>query len=177
MRGTLPLRTHGKGPGRIIPAHAGNSDFVNCSRRKIAESSPRMRGTRGGQRQLLTLHRIIPAHAGNSNYMEVAFIVENGSSPRMRGTPVDRLTKLAADRIIPAHAGNSTTPVEWLLFQTDHPRACGELNATMLRVPLLFGSSPRMRGTHVHRARWTTDHRIIPAHAGNSCGQPGTSQR
>ncbi len=48
-----------------------------------------------------------------------------------------------------------------------HPRGCGEQDLALPRPPWAPGSSPRVRGTgHQDAARWT-DHRFIPAGAGN----------
>ena len=139
--------------------------------RRDLGSSPRMRGTRYFRNDTNTVVRIIPAHAGNSYPPQIcsqkssdhpracgellmldrATLSPIGSSPRMRGTLPSMEVVLTMKRIIPAHAGNShlsqlNRPIDW---DSDHPRACGEL--TVLTHALdgaPFGSSPRMRGTH-----------------------------
>ena len=146
-------------------------------------SSPRMRGT-----PVMTLHihglsRIIPAHAGNSVNIALSLIScpdhpracgelpssaisasdPAGSSPRMRGTLQRPLLRDFLCRIIPAHAGNSANQSHLRVHQTDHPRACGELQAFRHDGWATVGSrmrgtpgrgliSPRMRGTLPHRA-------------------------
>ena len=112
---------------RIIPAHAGNS-----------------RSASGSQADRL---RIIPAHAGNSDPSAMRgghggdhpracgelllalpyFRGFAGSSPRMRGTPAETERRVWRDRIIPAHAGNSLHGLRVRGVESDHPRACGEL--------------------------------------------------
>ena len=92
-----------------------------------------------------------------------------GSSPRMRGTQVHTVKVPAEFRIIHAHAGNSGGLCTTLTSSTDHPRACGELGDFLCAVLTNDGSSPRMRGTLRFRNDCVCKHRIIPAHAGNSC--------
>ena len=50
----------------------------------------------------------------------------------------------------------------------DHPRACGEHLLMMSASCFRQGSSPRMRGTPVHRVIKFAERGIIPAHAGNT---------
>ena len=88
MRGTHASPRRDRGPLRIIPAHAGNSQSESktpafltdhpracgelvLTRERIerhAGSSPRMRGTHLLGFKLHLVRRIIPAHAGNSLY-------------------------------------------------------------------------------------------------------------
>ena len=79
---------------------------------------------------------------------KVALGVGAGSSPRMRGAP--RLGVLArpVQGIIPADAGSTTSCFAPLTFDQDHPRGCGEHTHSTSIVPVLTGSSPRMRGAH-----------------------------
>ena len=132
-----------------------------------AGSSSRMRGTPPPRFQFQCLQRIIPAHAGNSapgsrssglptdhpracGELEGAADVaapEPGSSPRMRGTLYALHEGRSWRRIIPAHAGNSCCGRHLRTCTPDHPRACGELEYTLLTFCTASGSSPRMRGT------------------------------
>ena len=75
------------GPGRFIPAHAGNSAQWLESR-GATDSSARMRGTRRQTQRLTRPVRFIPAHAGNSHGKLAlqSLRAVDGSSPRMRGT-------------------------------------------------------------------------------------------
>ena len=107
----------------------------------------------------------------------------------MRGTLPWFAQHADSRRIIPAHAGNSALLMARAICHPDHPRACGELEADILKVEQTGGSSPRMRGTlesppvssmrlsgSSPRMRGTPKQlsqkiaglRIIPAHAGNS---------
>ena len=75
-----------------------------------------------------------------------------------------------ADRtgIIPAHAGNTDSVSSPMREAWDHPRACGEHLLMMSASCFRQGSSPRMRGTPVHRVIKFAERGIIPAHAGNT---------
>ena len=158
-------------------------------------SSPRMRGTllRGRCSTLRT--GIIPAYAGNTviikrqppmagdhprvcgehdcwAYWRVYAL---GSSPRMRGTRKPVKTKENGTGIIPAYAGNTSAARRREYRRWDHPRVCGEHCASRSNHLRLMGSSPRMRGTH---QGWRDDGEvdgIIPAYAGNTRSDTGTS--
>ena len=152
-------------------------------------SSPRMRGTLKYLFSISSYFRIIPAHAGNTVPATPRRMASTdhpracgehwripggwhpwrGSSPRMRGTLVPGLEVVDEYRIIPAHAGN--TRPQALLSQAiaDHPRACGEHFHNGKQNFPFRGSSPRMRGTPGLTYPEQSQHRIIPAHAGNTC--------
>ena len=147
MRGTRSPSYPVTVPGRIIPAHAGNSV--------------------PGDTNLTTLTDH-PRACGELDTAKKVGDVGGGSSPRMRGTRLRRSSRRGRTRIIPAHAGNSSSLGSHRGGFSDHPRACGELIGVCPAAYAAAGSSPRMRGTrgraHAHDARG----RIIPAHAGNS---------
>ena len=54
------------------------------------------------------------------------------------------------NRIIPALAGNTYVQINPSVFDPDHPRAGGEHILIPTGIGLLFGSSPRWRGTPYH---------------------------
>ena len=168
MRGTHANAEQAERSFGIIPAHAGNTLRTGhrmpeirdhpraCGEHhdllphvlRVAGSSPRMRGTPRGCCK---------------NCKGV------GSSPRMRGTHVLKLRVDGGDGIIPAHAGNTSISSMCLLNIRDHPRACGEHYTYDSADITGMGSSPRMRGTHAKSRYADIIHRIIPAHAGNTC--------
>ena len=131
-------------------------------------SSPRMQGT---PKQIIAnsnTGRIIPADAGNTpppahagrpepdhprgcGEHTVVLIRQCsgvGSSPRMRGTRSPHNADGTTLRIIPADAGNTDYPAFGSLSARDHPRGCGEHCPITYMAYMLWGSSPRMRGTH-----------------------------
>ena len=153
----------------------------------IVGSSPRVRGTERERLRSLGCLRFIPARAGNSpsprplrartpvhpracgeqpsTHGSVCHAF--GSSPRVRGTggepgPLDRV-----ERFIPARAGNSASPRPLRARTPVHPRACGEQAASRHSKEQYTGSSPRVRGTVERLFHDLSDHRFIPARAGN----------
>ena len=151
---------------RFIPACAGNryfhtrTTFLNpvhprvCGEQPSLQppdlspvgSSPRVRGTVGGQGCRIGGRRFIPACAGNRPGCRLpratatvhprvcgeqlacalAAPLGTGSSPRVRGTAISGPCLLADCRFIPACAGNR--PKAKLIFYPTpvHPRVCGE---------------------------------------------------
>ena len=218
MRGTLNDRHEESHYARIIPADAGNTltrllekahreDHPRgCGEHRlhlivghvISGSSPRMRGTHDGKREVVTLPRIIPADAGNTmtrmtrwwmmgdhprgcgEHMMLFMMSSRlpGSSPRMRGTLDVSGPDTTGLWIIPADAGNTSCDCGCPALTRDHPRGCGEHAKLMLNNLYGKGSSPRMRGTPKVVSDNQPFVRIIPADAGNThrglCGKrPG----
>ena len=86
----------------------------------------------------------------------------------MRGTLEFALAQADEMGIIPAYAGNTSSGHVLDLTYRDHPRVCGEHPSKRLKAKPAPGSSPRMRGTPVHRTCILPRHGIIPAYAGNT---------
>ena len=142
--------------------------FFRCQA-MVDGSSPRMRGTLRFASVHRRLVRFIPAHAGNTLIDSLSCVnykvhpracgehaqhrgpggAAAGSSPRMRGTLITKSSAPAAIRFIPAHAGNTPWHTNATKSKTVHPRACGEHMGAAGRHLKPFGSSPRMRGTHL----------------------------
>ena len=151
-------------------------------------SSPRVRGTLLHDRRFCRGRRIIPARAGNTVASpaswrplpdhpracgehvgaQVAVELHDGSSPRVRGTLIHDALGRQSRRIIPARAGNTLAIRSFCRRATDHPRACGEHVTPDPTAAPIYGSSPRVRGTHDARAAPRRRARIIPARAGNT---------
>ena len=151
-----------------------------------------MRGTPVRKVSINVSHGIIPAHAGNTSGVSCRVIEAQGSSPRMRGTRYVDCPQNVQARIIPAHAGNTAVMLPLCPYRRDHPRACGEHFDALERLEswwdhpracgehvclpsqpvMLWGSSPRMRGTPEDNVNSVMESGIIPAHAGNTCCSP-----
>ena len=86
----------------------------------------------------------------------------------MRGTQRKRDRMQYLDGIIPAHAGNTCQLSSLRIRTRDHPRACGEHCACRSTRIIVWGSSPRMRGTPYPTISYDLTAGIIPAHAGNT---------
>ena len=156
----------------------------------LTGSSPRMRGKRVEPVCDGAEVRIIPAHAGQTapNRQDACPCPDHpracganrrygrfstrpvGSSPRMRGKrPVHH--RVHADlRIIPAHAGQTSSSPSICQQRPDHPRACGANSRLLQAATTSLGSSPRMRGKPRLCTAAISALRIIPAHAGQTCG-------
>ena len=139
------------------------------------------------------LVRFIPACAGNSPSGLRAFLPRPvhprvrgeqgrsrsrirwacGSSPRARGTGIGGPLQPAPPRFIPACAGNRIAGSGAVAQPTVHPRVRGEQISTAARMACQFGSSPRARGPVHHPLLHRTQHRFIPACAGNSFAPAG----
>ena len=148
MRGTRNCRSCCVPSPGIIPAYAGNTSLLTRFS-SMSQDHPRVCGEHTHDRFSLTGLQ--------------------GSSPRMRGTRA-RQAAVARERgIIPAYAGNTMrSRTAWPTIR-DHPRVCGEhICGSGVCVPSR-GSSPRMRGTHLHDQPRSARPGIIPAYAGNTC--------
>ena len=147
MRGKQERRAQLVALGRIIPAHAGQTNRA-VPRSLQGSDHPRACGANSVQGDKGTF--------------------KTGSSPRMRGKRFHLILDLTFLRIIPAHAGQTHTHRKHWNADPDHPRACGANFGVGAIIFHPFGSSPRMRGklsgfVRVHRSK-----RIIPAHAGQT---------
>ena len=138
--------------GRIIPAHAGQTD---CRFDGVAGSADHPRACGANQ---------APGNVSPSSC---------GSSPRMRGKHVRGTLPEEYRRIIPAHAGQTRSGTGGHSSPTDHPRACGANMAGWLAGTDNIGSSPRMRGKRTGKVGGMGYLRIIPAHAGQTRSQSG----
>ena len=151
-------------------------------------SSPRVRGKLGRRQHGTIRQGLIPARAGKTrsrrrrigrgwahpracgeNAPMVAFAsMPAGSSPRVRGKRHRRHRQPVHRGLIPARAGKTPSGRSWRRGRAAHPRACGENRLPRLPRALTMGSSPRVRGKHVHRHGHQLDRRLIPARAGKT---------
>ncbi len=181
---SLARTDHPRGCG----AHVQSSS----SAPRRAGSSPRVRGTLIEVAGVGGVARIIPAGAGHTFHAQSAhraradhprgcgahvgwrkpIIRRPGSSPRVRGTPITRKLPLVSRRIIPAGAGHTRLRGSANSMWADHPRGCGAHEASSACLRVRYGSSPRVRGTHVLILFVWPQGRIIPAGAGHTaeCG-------
>ena len=156
-------------------------------------SSPRVRGTPHRLALTRPLARIIPACAGNTRWIAAMERSNSdhprvcgehgsrgkngrgvsGSSPRVRGTLTAYNLFEYLTRIIPACAGNTPARPVAGPRRADHPRVCGEHKMPQHFSRAVFGSSPRVRGTHLAFKLGCGLARIIPACAGNTCRAVG----
>ena len=112
----------------------------------------------------------IPACAGNTGFHGRMKLSQSGSSPRVRGTLISQIVRPLLSRFIPACAGNTPYRATASISTSVHPRVCGEHHHGIVHGDRPNGSSPRVRGTHLHPFLLAADHRFIPACAGNTAG-------
>ena len=188
VRGTLRRRLCQVWHDRFIPAGAGNA-FRSWWYSLRSSVHPRGCGERLGETASTAAEfRFIPAGAGNAwlliaqaccasvhprgcgerSELFLMVVVVPGSSPRVRGTQTIPVADVAASRFIPAGAGNAGALQLPAQGTAVHPRGCGE-RLTIIQIKhLLFGSSPRVRGTPFCGRAPTLSYRFIPAGAGNA---------
>ena len=148
MRGKRRCQSAGRTCGRIIPAHAGQTDsYAHC----FFDGSDH------------------PRACGANSTRYNARHMPTGSSPRMRGKRGRNVRVIALRRIIPAHAGQTWRSDCARSHDSDHPRACGANFLMAIQPEPHTGSSPRMRGKPGRNPWCSFRVRIIPAHAGQTC--------
>ena len=135
-RGTHISNIRSSSSARFIPAHAGNTGWVDAKGIGFAVH-PRARGE----------------HVSRASFDPVL----TGSSPRTRGTLFGILGSKISFRFIPAHAGNTPAPRWGAGSTTVHPRARGEHGEKQVGRVAAIGSSPRTRGTRCCHRRIRCD--------------------
>ena len=73
-------------------------------------------------------------------------------------------------RLIPAHAGKTSGRPSPAALGRAHPRSRGENEGGHVDVDAGRGSSPLTRGKRIHAGPGHLSLRLIPAHAGKTCG-------
>ena len=147
VRGKPPRHPVGGAHPRLIPACAGKTATPSCAAKTCA-AHPRV----CGENERQAPHGYRPA----------------GSSPRVRGKPGAPRPVPLQVRLIPACAGK--TVARWASYRAAraHPRVCGENPGRALGPGHQPGSSPRVRGKHVHDRLGGPPAGLIPACAGKT---------
>ena len=115
-----------------------------------------------------------PRSRGEHDAQSHGDIIESGSSPLARGTHQLSTATARQSGLIPARAGNTHRGSPGYLSCWAHPRSRGEHLKIWSGPPVVRGSSPLARGTHVlvHEGRGRVG--LIPARAGNMEEPPPT---
>ena len=135
---------------RITPADAGKTPLRYTESRK---------------------NRDHPRGCGENPNCLIFLIFFDKSPPRMRGKPSGRRSRSRKIRITPADAGKTMPPLQGESGTRDHPRGCGENDASCASKRSTMGSPPRMRGKHLVGDHIDYLSGITPADAGKTgCG-------
>ena len=152
--GSSPLTRGARGcyspsmpPVRLIPAHAGSTNFPLNSP-QVGRAHPRSRG---------------------EHHIALVFCDPGaGSSPLTRGARRFRRRRARPRGLIPAHAGSTwRSRCRWGALWA-HPRSRGEHRTMPINHLPPRGSSPLTRGAHVIPGVPAPVARLIPAHAGST---------
>ena len=147
--GTLRRNRRSSRTRRFIPTCMGNSPVSRSSRAALAVHPH--------------VHGELPSAVCEQKY-------STGSSPRAWGTHHRDRARAHGRRFIPTCMGNSLTRGGVFVRCPVHPRVCGELLYVYISESIVFGSSPRMWGTHRLGKYMNYLVRFIPAYVGNSSG-------
>ena len=199
--GSIPACAGKPVPGRWTPRRSwvhprvcGEAIRVPGRRRGPWGPSPRVRGSRGTRARPGAARGSIPACAGKPRGSAAAktptrvhprvcgeavpalFVrsVAPGPSPRVRGSPPAAAWPACLPRSIPACAGKPLMMPAAAVEIRVHPRVCGEAVETGVAAARAGGPSPRVRGSHLARARTRKFAGSIPACAGKpTCAAAG----
>ncbi len=172
----------------VHPRVCGAHGTANTAHSGETGSSPRLRGTLGGNRHPPHIARFIPASAGHTRPPECCRFcpavhprvcgahdelstlqkVKAGSSPRLRGTRDWPGQGALSPRFIPASAGHTPNKISKISNSAVHPRVCGAHPGASGKVISVGGSSPRLRGTLRRGLNQADGERFIPASAGHT---------
>ena len=175
-------------PCPVHPRGSGERQAPTWDEAARNGSSPRERGTRSRAPRTGGSHGFIPAGAGNADRVHLGVVgrrvhprgsgervpapsemtLAGGSSPRERGTRRSRRGLPGRRRFIPAGAGNAAWRLRPAVICSVHPRGSGERGDHPDSPGGYIGSSPRERGTRGHQLDPDSNHRFIPAGAGNA---------
>ena len=84
-----------------------------------------------------------------------------GSSPRMRGTRSLNMADALSGGLIPTYAGNTVWGLRRCEVSRAHPHVCGEHPQQNSPARCQWGSSPRMRGTHLLTWGFIPTHQVL----------------
>ena len=136
-------------------------------------SIPACAGEPPAARQPGARGRVYPRVCGGTSLRIRGLGRRAGLSPRVRGNLVTYAPAPAPDRSIPACAGE---PLSWgraAHCGRVYPRVCGGTYSGELRVAVMDGLSPRVRGNLTHRHSPRQSCGSIPACAGEPFGYGG----
>ncbi len=160
-------------PDRTEPSHMGPSPRVRGAdvpaggEGRSRGTIPAGAGSRTTAPRSSPTSRDHPRGCGEQNRSGGGTGCTSGPTPRVRGAAAGlrRLEQVLGT--IPAGAGSSGDVKTAQAHDRDHPRGCGEQEATPTPPPDRRGPSPRVRGAVLQRPPVAAAHGTIPAGAGS----------
>ena len=131
-------------------------------------SPPQVRGKHYRARRARQRFGITPAGAGKTCLSQHPRQTHGGSPPQVRGKLPSSIASSILYRITPAGAGKTPKTYMGYSFLWDHPRRCGENNATFATVRWRSGSPPQVRGKQAFWRLREGTFGITPAGAGKT---------
>ena len=168
VRGKRRLLQRRRGPGRIIPARAGQTTPVRLFTPRGGRIIPARAGQTSARDMSRNAYADHPRACGANATTAINVSGAAGSSPRVRGKLDAEFPHEVRGRIIPARAGQTSGSLRSLISRPDHPRACGANSFPQLVLQRVAGSSPRVRGKLRRGCGEDGRRRIIPARAGQT---------
>ena len=189
-RGKLGFGVFGHFGLRLIPAHAGKTEYPATGGQR-PPAHPRSRGenpwgrrtpagrcgssplTRGKLRVVagaIGREMAHPRSRGENRAASSRASPASGSSPLTRGKLIAPRADVLRERLIPAHAGKTSRSRSCRRTWPAHPRSRGENAPPRRGVSSTVGSSPLTRGKRSYGSVIHPHPRLIPAHAGKTMG-------
>ena len=154
--------------GSVHPHVCGEHVCVIPPIMDVAGSSPRVWGTRTRTPARRGAGAVHPHVCGEHALLGGLIGGRQGSSPRVWGTPAPRGNSSLPPRFIPTCVGNTAGSLSWARASSVHPHVCGEHGGIRSGGRWLFGSSPRVWGTHGGGLTIPPAGRFIPTCVGNT---------
>ena len=162
-----PIGYHARKPVLEVHPRVGGETRCRCARPSgysgpspRGRGNPPFRGTRSG------IWRSHPRVGGETRTRPAVPDDQRGPSPRGRGNQTRHRVPAGRPRSIPAWAGKPCRPLVGHPDGRVHPRVGGETQLVKLGLDAPHGPSPRGRGNHECRLRFSLAFRSIPAWAG-----------
>ena len=131
---------------RDHPRRCGEHVEPDGSYRPLSGSSPQVRGALCHAVRERPPPRDHPRRCGEHSFTAPIDASYLGSSPQVRGARWRPRARRASPGIIPAGAGSTRVRTGPVTLEEDHPRRCGEHQASAVSSQVAAGSSPQVRG-------------------------------
>ena len=162
-------------PHGLIPAGAGSTISEALLPAGLRGSSPQVRGARRTHWWRCCPPAAHPRRCGEHWHTLSRGLQEAGSSPQVRGARSGARRCWSRGGLIPAGAGSTTPCTIAKSMRQAHPRRCGEHEPPEASDAYRMGSSPQVRGAPFCGCVGVGGVGLIPAGAGSTTMNPGSS--